>query len=314
MSKFVRNQILLAKLESAYNTDPTPANGDAVAVSDFGWDLADAKVAERNTSTGSKLGAPSVFAGSLIELKFKVEIKGSGAAGTAPEVGPILQACGFLETIVASTSVAYKPDSDDEKSCTVYFDDDGDLFKVTGCRGNAQIVAEATKFGLLDITLRGHLAANPATSGGYTPTYDTTNPVPMLATPITIGAVALEQTKFTIDPANTIVAPAILNNADGFGEVRISARKTKFSMTVYPLDASSYNPVADLRANTQRALAMATAVGGTAGNRWRLTFGGNARYNTVKPGDDNGLVSYELGMEILESALGADNEFVLIYT
>ncbi|MCK7495178.1 MAG: hypothetical protein MZW92_31855 [Comamonadaceae bacterium] len=44
-----------------------------------------------------------------MQLTFDVEIKGSGAAGTAPELGVLLKGCGFGETVVAVTSVTYAP-------------------------------------------------------------------------------------------------------------------------------------------------------------------------------------------------------------
>jgi len=43
------------------------------------------------------------------EIAFEVSIAGSGTAGTAPSWGPLLKACGFYESLVASTSATYGP-------------------------------------------------------------------------------------------------------------------------------------------------------------------------------------------------------------
>jgi hypothetical protein len=64
-----------------------------------------------------------------------VELAGSGTAGTAPAYGSILKACGFSETIVASTSVTYAPVSSSFSSVTIYYNVDGVRHKLTGCRG-----------------------------------------------------------------------------------------------------------------------------------------------------------------------------------
>lgn len=76
----------------------------------------------------------------------------SGAAGTAPDIAPILKACGFAETIVASTSAGYKPVtvSDDQTivpSLTIYqyikeADGQARLQKCHGVRGNLTCTLE----------------------------------------------------------------------------------------------------------------------------------------------------------------------------
>jgi hypothetical protein len=71
----------------------------------------------------------------LVSLSFDVEIAGSGAAGTAPKWSALIQACGFSETVVASTSVTYAPVSSAFKGVTLYHFADGVRHKVTGCRG-----------------------------------------------------------------------------------------------------------------------------------------------------------------------------------
>jgi hypothetical protein len=52
-----------------------------------------------------------VYAGTLISVSGKCEIKGSGAAGTAPEIAPLLRGAAWSETVVGGTSVTYKPTS-----------------------------------------------------------------------------------------------------------------------------------------------------------------------------------------------------------
>lgn len=315
MSKFIDNQIIMAAYESGgYGVDAAPGVNDALVVQDFKWSFADTRLAERNISTGSKLGAPKRYAGSLLELSFKVDIKGSGTIDAPPEFAPILRACGFLETINAATNVQYKADSDDEASCSIYFDDDGDEWRVVGCRGTAKLMVNAGDYGKIEFTVKGRLTQEPATSPGFTPVYDTTEPVPLLAVPLTVGGNTLEQSQFGIDLKNTMVAPPILNNANGYGEVRISKRATELGITLYPTNvAAGFDPVTAFTAGTTQTLAM-PVVGTAAGNRWQLLMPGGAKITNIDPGDDEGLVSYEITADLLETAIGADDELTLQFT
>jgi hypothetical protein len=80
-----------------------------------------------------------LIAKTSVAITFEVELAGSGTAGTAPRFGAILKACGMSETIVASTSVTYAPVSSTFSSATIYFNVDGVLHKLTGCRGDMSL-------------------------------------------------------------------------------------------------------------------------------------------------------------------------------
>lgn len=319
MAKIIGQQQIRVKVETTYNTDSTPAAGDALIVSNFQWKFAEARLAERAISTGTKLGAPPVFAGALVELTFDCELKGSGAAGTAPDMGVALRACGFLETINAGTSVVYKLDSDDEKSVTIWFKDGdptgaaGDEWRVTGCRGQCVFNVEAGNFGKASFTFRGHIGQEPTSTAAWTQTVESTVPVPVLNVPLVIGGVTLEQSKVSVDPATELAQMAVLNATDGYGEIRITRARPKVSATVVAPAAATADPVGDFRAGTTRTLSMGV-VGGTAGNRWQFTFPGGGKYTDVTPGDDNGIITYEMTLALVESALGDDAPFSLTFT
>lgn len=72
---------------------------------------------------------------SQASVSFKVHKYGGSAAGTAPFWGALLQACGFAETVVSSTSVTYKPASSALKSATIKVFADGISYRLKGCRG-----------------------------------------------------------------------------------------------------------------------------------------------------------------------------------
>ena len=98
-----QDQLLLAKVETTSGTEetPTPAD-DAIKV----FDLRAAPAFETDPGdtehTGSlDPGVPTVLGGGN-GMTFGVRIKGSGAGGTPPEWGRLLQGCGLTEVISAA--------------------------------------------------------------------------------------------------------------------------------------------------------------------------------------------------------------------
>jgi len=138
-----RKRLLLAKIESTYGTDPTPAGTDAVLVSALEIQPLQLELKDRELILGYLGNTEKVVGQRLVGLSFDVEIAGSGTAGTAPKWSALMQACGFSETIVASTSVTYAPVSSGFKGVTLYYFADGVRHKVTGCRGTWSMNLEA---------------------------------------------------------------------------------------------------------------------------------------------------------------------------
>ena len=88
-------------------------------------------------------------------IEFDVELKGSGTAGTAPEFGDLIRACGFLETIVAGTSVTYTPASDSIPSLSLALYEDGIANKIWGARGTFKISLDQGKPGMVHFVFTG---------------------------------------------------------------------------------------------------------------------------------------------------------------
>lgn len=130
-----RKRLLLAEIESTYATDPVPLGTDAVLVSNLSVQPLQLELKDRELILGYLGNTEMVVGQRLVGISFDVEIAGSGVAGTAPKWSALIQACGFSETIVASTSVTYAPVSTSFKGVTLYFFADGVRHKITGCRG-----------------------------------------------------------------------------------------------------------------------------------------------------------------------------------
>lgn len=138
-----RNELrtaILASLETQYGVDPVPTGAtNAIQVSNPTIRKVNAQTADR-ALVRPFLGASQQLVGTIRkEVSFEVELVGSGTIGTAPAWGVLLRACGFAQTVVASSRVDYTPVSDAFDSCTIYYHDDGVRSVLRGARGTVQL-------------------------------------------------------------------------------------------------------------------------------------------------------------------------------
>jgi len=310
MSKLVRKEAVFIKLEDTYNTDPTPVAGDAVLIEDPSWAFEGVRRNERNPIKATLPPLKSVKGGELIAVSGTVEVKGSGTAGDAPEIDAILQACGFARTDVVSTSVTYNPASDSHKSATVYYQEDGDYFKVTGCRGSAfSMQGETGGIAKISFTLVGHLAGRVAGTLAA-PSFDSTIPPVLIGTAFSSDSDSPKISSFSIDAGLTMAMPADMSAADGYGEMRITGRNFTGSFDPEAVTAASVDFIGDFLSNSNKALTLGPA-GSVAGNMVQLNAPA-ANYSELSPGDRDALRTYEISFEARE--VSGDDEVELIFT
>jgi hypothetical protein len=155
MPLLTRKRLILLETESTYGTDPTPTGVDAVLVRDLNITPLQSDVVSRDLVRPYLGASEQLLANTRVECTFSVELAGSGTAGTAPRYGKALLACGMSETIVATTSVTYTPVSASFGSCTIYYNIDGVLHKVTGARGTFTINGTVGEIPTIDFTFTG---------------------------------------------------------------------------------------------------------------------------------------------------------------
>ncbi len=157
-------QLLLAKAEVAYGTDPVAVAANAVLCEGVTFKLTGQRVKPNPAKPGVGPVASHTF-GEHVEMSFEIPLAGSGAAGTAPKWGAILKACGWSETPVADTSVTYAllANPNAAPSAALTWRDDRRLHKVLGFRGRAGLKLTAGQRPMLVINGRGlHV---PVTTG-----------------------------------------------------------------------------------------------------------------------------------------------------
>lgn len=95
-------RLILAETESTYGVDPSPGSADALLVRDLNLVPVQSDVVSRDV-VRPYLGATEQFlANTRVECTFSVDLTGSGSSSTAPRFGPVLKACGLVETYNSS--------------------------------------------------------------------------------------------------------------------------------------------------------------------------------------------------------------------
>jgi hypothetical protein len=150
-----RKRLILAKIESTYGTDSTPAGTDAILVRSLEVTPIEADVVSRDLIRPYLGNSDQLLANVRVNCSFEVELAGSGTAGTAPRYDALLKSCGMSGTVVASTSVTYAPVSSSFSSCTIIYNVDGVQHKLTGVRGTVTMNCQLGEIPTLQFEMTG---------------------------------------------------------------------------------------------------------------------------------------------------------------
>lgn len=157
-NKSWKKKLMLCKIESSYGTDAAPTAAlNAILAQNLSVNVESDSVS-RQLDLSYFTADPEVYANKRVKISGKVELVGSGTAGTPPPIGPILRACALSETVVASTSVTYAPVSSSFESATMWLNIDGTQFKVVGCYGTGKITMDVGGFPVFEFDLTGKFA------------------------------------------------------------------------------------------------------------------------------------------------------------
>lgn len=305
-------EVITVKAEATYNVDPIPVGGDAVLAEKVAFSYANTRIITR-TPIKQTLGSNApIYAGSLGQLVIEAEVKGSGTAGAVPELDALYQACSLFGTVVALTSVTYKPVSTGQKSCTIYYYQDGRLRKLTGCRGSVQFKLAVGDKPMAVFTMVGHMPTASVTDVPIvSATYDATVPVPIIGVAFSCDSFAHVITSLSIDLGNATSAVAAMGAIDGYGEVRVTKRDVKGSFDPESNLAGVYNLDSKFKSSAAYALTSGV-IGAAAGNRMAFTLPAVV-YSGVSEGDREGVRSDEISF-MASDTVANDDDFQLAFT
>lgn len=306
---FTRNQVLLAKTETTKGVDATPDGTNAIKC-----DVVNPNVAGKEIvipAVRSSISAVAKkFVNKTVSFSIPVAVKASGAAGTAPEISPLLKACAMTEAIATDTSVTYKPTNSDSNmsSCTIYLYKDGLLIKAVGCVGNMKFQGVAGEYALFTFEMEG-IFTSATDASNPTPTYDSTDPVEVKSAGFSFGtwsdAVARS---FHFETGNNIKQRPNVNAADGLAANVITSRDPSYSATIEAVLEATNSFWGDFKNRDKVALDF--AVGSVAGNKVSFSMP-KANFNPPTFNDEDSLQMYELSGQLLEDS--SEDNFTIVF-
>ena len=316
--KLIKRHLLLADIETAYGAGAALDldGGDAILIENFTHNpVEQSTVLERGGLTGSLSMPKTVFVGRLAGFSFDTEFKTSGAAGTPPEYGRLLKACGLEETEVTDTSVTYATDihaiASDE---IVLWDGGADVHQLLGARGNLGVNLEAGTYAKLNFAMTGHPVA-PVALARVTPVYDGKPPIPLKNVTMTIDAFGTWEIYSAVLAMNaTVSAPEVMTGVltTGYASVEITEWSPELVVTMTADDiADGYDPFSDMEASLDRVITISPP--GSAGNIITINAP-MAIITAISTGDVEGRLTYEVTYQLAESLLGASDNFNLVLT
>ena len=303
MALLARKKILLAIVESVYGTDPTPTGAaNAIQTSDMTITPLAGPTASRNLDR-STLGADlQIQVGTFVQLSFMVEIAGGGGADTAPAYGPLLESCGFAETINASTSVEYDPVSASMDSATLYFHHDGQLHKLTGARGTVALSLNAGEIPHFNFQYTGLYNA-PTTAADAVPVFTAfQTPLPVNNTNMTtfsLHAGDVTMVECQLDVANEVVYRNVVGNES----VELIDRAAGGSLTFEAPILSTKNWFTIAQASTTGALQI---IHGTAVGNIVTIDAPNVQIISPNYGESDGISTIQATLSMVPGSSGND--------
>lgn len=307
MSRIFAKQAMLAKVETTYGTDPVPtgAANAILAKRNPTFTPLESTMAERNMALPA-FGVLGVVPGSAFgKLDFEVEISGAGTAGGVPAYDALLQACGFSAANNVGVSEVYTPESANFASATIYFNIDGVLHKLMGCRGTVSLEFTNDAIPFFKFAMTGIYSAPTDTA---LPTLTITawqKPIAFnkVNTTLTLGGITVISDKFSLDVGNSVVAKSYVNTAQ---DVRINDRKCKSKISMEADTIAAHDWFTDARNAAQKALLLTH--GTVAGNKVLITANqmqlGNPKYS-----DNAGITMLDMDLHPLISA--GNDEFTI---
>lgn len=165
-----RRKVILAKLESVYGTDPTPATANSILVKNLEVQPLSAETVNRDVVRDYLGNSDLLIASKFSTVSFEVEMAGAGSAGAAPGYGPLLKGCGFAQTLntAAITSITRSSSTATVTTTSSHGLASSDIVKISGAteteyNGNQTITVTGAS------TFTYTVTGTPATPASGTP-------------------------------------------------------------------------------------------------------------------------------------------------
>ncbi len=312
MSLRTAREVVAGKIEGPAGSAAATINPatDAILVSNPSFSYVDVRMLSRPVKKSTLGQLPQVYAGALVQLTFDVELKGSGTAGTPPELAHFLVACGMAEAIAPGVSVTYSMATEGQQYITLHYWQDGKKKVIEHAVGTASFNLAAGQFGIVSFTFKGHEGTEVDEVYPAAASYDATVPVPYKNAAFSIGGYAASVSAITFDLGGTLSVPSSVSSADGYGDVHIPERDIVGSLDPLDVLLATHDFVADWKAGTKMALDTGL-VGSTAGNRYRVTMPAVC-FRSVTQADREALRALDIAFGMHETS--GDDQLSIVFT
>jgi len=257
----IEKGVLLFKDEVNKGVDPIPTASDAIWLNSLNINAAPEIVANDPLSQ-SKGAAKSLRGDSAINIEASLYLRGSGTAGTAPNVAALLKAAGLAETVSAGTKVSYAPTMT-EQTGTGYSYKGGLFYKALATVTSFKMDASINQPLNSSFTLDAGFDVSATTVAEPTVAEPTVQPIVMTSvSAITSDGTGIKVASFSFDLGNNNTR----DNTTGSNGFHISDFKPQITLTKDGLTAADR---AKLEAAT--SVSIVAVFGTVAGNKITLT-------------------------------------------
>jgi len=299
---------LAAKVETTEGEAIALAAADAILARNIKYDP-DIEVEELDLQSSSLSPFAGVAGGRKGRITCECELKGSGTPGTAPEIGPLLRACGFAEDIVGGTSVTYAPASSAIPCLTMAKYVDGKKYLIVGARGNFEIDLKAGKPAIIKFDFLGTSIADTDTSLLSGITYQATRAKPFQSAAFTINVYAAIVEAINIKTGNALELRPDVNSVQGYLSTVIGKRLMTMNLNPEDVLIATHDFWDDWESGT--LVAFTAALTGAAGNITTITAP-KVQYGKVGQGSRVGLQTNEIAAVLRRNA--GDDEISIAFT
>jgi hypothetical protein len=301
----IYNRHLMAKIEATNDTDAVPV----VGTNDVRF------LTAKISMTPEIIPVPSIkttmgpephmiSTKRFMQLDLEILLKPSGAAGTAPEYDPLIRACGLDQTIVASTSVAYDPLTTSQKKCSIYWYEDGLLYKMIGSVGKLTVDAQIGKIPILKFSMKAPFVEPTAVSvpSASSMVFQSALPIVFSSADVINDGGVINVGAFNFDDGNDVQH----HYTTGQSVFRVANRVPKLKIT-----KDSVSTAAEWIALTASTnVSFSATFGSTAGNRLVATAPVARRENVVNAVRAD-VPTHEISYGLYESV--GDDAFKLLF-
>ena len=311
MTILSRRAVIAAKEEAVEGTAESLAAADANFLGVEPTFTPDVPMFRRPNVDASLSPYSSVSGTRSAQLSFKVELKGSGAAGTAPALGKLIKACGFKVTNSPATSDTYDPISTTPVSLTIALYRDGKKHQMRGARGTFTYEGKVGEPGMLNFTFTGVFDGVTDVALLTGSGIETTLPPALLGAAFSVQSLSAKIGAISIDMANTVTLRQDVSKTEGFFSAVITEREPKGSMDPEDELVATHDWYGIWLAGTLGALTFKHDAG--AGNICTITAP-KLQYARLAEGDRGGVATLGVDFLLVRSVAAGDDEVKIVFT